>query len=434
MGAVVVLALALLAPADAFARRYPVIETPDLATPASAAAPMGGPLATVASIPYQGGPVLHHNRTHVIFWQPDGSGLTFDPGYEATVNQFFTDVAAMSHSTSVELGITGQYGDGGGPAAYDSSYAGSVVDTDPLPANQCVEPILTGPGWGVCLTDQQLQNEIETVVATDNLPSTASDIYFLVTPRGFGDCADASSSSCALGGSANGYCGYHSATNSGLLYAVIPYNAVPGHCQSTNPRPNDSTADPALSTMSHEEAETVTDPLGDAWIDASGNEIADVCITNYGPALGGSGSTAWDENYDGHHYWLQELFSRIQDACEPRPQPDTASIAGPARGVAGAALALTGHGTQPGGSIASYSWFFGDGRSGRGRTVSHTYARAGIVTVTLRTTDSAGNWAVATKTVTVTPAPARDRSRKRHRRKRHKTGGRSGGSARRTSR
>ena len=76
------------------------------------------------------------------------------------------------------------------------------------------------------------------------------------------------SSSCALGGSATGYCGYHSETANGILYAVIPYNAVPGHCQSSNPRPNASTADPTISTISHEHNETVTDPDGNAWIDA----------------------------------------------------------------------------------------------------------------------------------------------------------------------
>ncbi len=32
-------------------------------------------------LPYNGGPVLHSNRTHPIFWEPAGSGLTFDPGY-----------------------------------------------------------------------------------------------------------------------------------------------------------------------------------------------------------------------------------------------------------------------------------------------------------------------------------------------------------------
>ena len=29
--------------------------------------------------------VLHSNRTHVIFWQPSGSGLAFDPGYAAAI-------------------------------------------------------------------------------------------------------------------------------------------------------------------------------------------------------------------------------------------------------------------------------------------------------------------------------------------------------------
>ena len=71
---------------------------------------------------------------------------------------------------------------------------------------------------------------------------------------------------------------------------MIPYNAVTGHCQSGNPRPNASTADPAISTISHEHNESVTDPLGNAWVDSSGDEIADLCITSYGPALGGTGA------------------------------------------------------------------------------------------------------------------------------------------------
>ena len=66
-----------------------------------------------------------------------------------------------------------------------------------------------------------------------------------------------------------GFCGYHTVSSSDTLYAVIPYNAVNGHCQSGNPRPNASTADPALSTISHELAETVTDPYGNAWSTAS---------------------------------------------------------------------------------------------------------------------------------------------------------------------
>src|SRR5205807_6872617 len=136
----------------------------------------------------------------------------------------------------------------------------------------------------------------------DHLPRTATDLYFLVTPDRFGDCIDQDSQSCALGGSGSGYCGYHSQTQTlNLLYAVIPYNAVSGHCQSSNPRPNRSAADPAISTISHEHNETVTDPQADGWTDGDGNEDGDLCITNFGPAIGGAGPTVWNEVIHGGH-------------------------------------------------------------------------------------------------------------------------------------
>ncbi len=56
--------------------------------------------------------------------------------------------------------------------------------------------------------------------------------------------------------------------------------------------------------------------------------------------------------------------------------------------------------------IVSYLWDFGDGASGSGKTVSHTYASTGVYTVTLTVQDAAGNNATTTVTVTVkTPPP-----------------------------
>jgi len=410
----VITALALLCVSAPAALSQTIVLDPDLATPAEAWSVLSAVGVTPATVPvgigpiggagisYQGGPVLNTNRTHLIFWQPSGSGLMFDPGYIALVEQFLGDVAAASHATSNEYGITGEYYDLNGPAAYASTYDGAVLDTDPLPPNGCTEPALTAaPGWTTCLTDAQLQAELLHVISTHHLPHGHTNIFFLVTPDGFGSCTDSSSASCALGGSDNGYCGYHSATASGIIYAVIPYNAVPGHCQSTNPRPNGATADPALSAISHEQAESITDPLGTGWINSQGEEIADVCIANYGRALGGTGATRWDETINGHHYWLQELFSRFQGACEPRPQPDSASIRGPSRARTGSVLHFTARASQPGGSIIAYDWSFGDGHRGRGRHVHHAFRRAGIYLVTLRATDSSGNWAYAIRRVRV---------------------------------
>ncbi|HEY2436920.1 MAG TPA: hypothetical protein VGH93_07040, partial [Solirubrobacteraceae bacterium] len=143
-----------------------------------------GPLAHAANLPYGGGPVLHSNRTHLIFWQPSGSGLTFDSGYEALIEKFLRRVASDSHKTANVYGLSGQYSDAQGQAAYASSYGGATLAGDRLPSNGCVEPPVTGPGWSVCLTDRQLQAEIEHVVHVDRLPTGPGDVYFLVTPKG----------------------------------------------------------------------------------------------------------------------------------------------------------------------------------------------------------------------------------------------------------
>lgn len=367
-----------------------------------------------AALDYQGGPVLHSNRTHLIFWQPSGSGMTFDAGYEALIQRFLQQVAADSHKPTNVYALSGQYADGSGPATYASSYGGAVVATDPLPLSQCVEPPTGPPGWLSCLTDAQLQQEIEQVVAADGLPRADNDVYFLLLPNGLGNCIDSSSTSCALGGGANGYCGYHSQTGSGLLYAVIPYNAVSGHCQSSNPRPNGSTADPTISTISHEHNEVVTDPQTyNSWIDANGDENGDLCITNFGPTLGGSGNGSWNEVIGGGHYYLQEEWSNEDDSCQPRDEADPVSISPTARVRAGKPLSLTGHGSDPDGRIVSWSWSFGDGGTSHRQSTKHTYRRAGTYRVVLKLTDSAGLWTTATRTVKVLPAAARE-PRRRH--------------------
>jgi hypothetical protein len=338
----------------------------------------------------------------VIFWQPAGSGLTFDPGYESLVVTFLRNVAAASRSASNVYGLTGQYRDPSGPAAYVSNYAGAVTATDRLPPNECQEPP-TGPGWQVCLTDLQLQHEIEHVVRANHLPTRPHDVFFLITPNGLGDCSDSNSTSCALGGDQNGYCGYHSETNDNLvLYAVIPYNAVSGHCQSDNPRPNNSTADPALSTISHEHSEMITDPLGDAWIDQnSGNENGDLCLSSFGPAIGGSGSAAWNEAINGGHYYLQEEWSNADQGCAPRARSDSLSFLASTPTSKAWWLVFLARARAGEGSIVNYRWFFGDGARRSGRVVNHGYRRPGRYRVILRTTDSWGNWTFYARTVRV---------------------------------
>ncbi len=401
LAAAATLALTLFAGLPASARTNKHFAGIERDVPTGTQVQLQGRVASIrhANLPYGGGPVLHANRTHVIFWAPAGSGLAFDPGYQPLIETFLTDVAADSHRTTNVYGLSGQYSDGSGPAAYDSNYGGAVTATDPLPANGCTEPPVTGPGWNVCLTDSQLETEIERVIATDHLPTDNRDVYFLVMPDGLGSCTDAGSSSCALGGSVSGYCGYHSQTPDGITYAVIPYNAVPDHCQSNNPRPNSSTADPAISTISHEHNEMVTDPAGNAWIDARGDEDGDLCLTSFGHSLGPPGATAWNETIHGGHFFLQEEWSNADSACEPRAMPDAISFASAPVQGRGRSVSFSAHGADPEGQLVSFAWFFGDGRAGFGRRVSHTFHIPGSYRVMLRSTDNWGNWAFAARMV-----------------------------------
>jgi len=64
---------------------------------------------------------------------------------------------------------------------------------------------------------------------------------------------------------------------------------------------------------------------------------------------------------------------------------------------------FTSTSSDPDGSIASYSWTFGDGGTSTLQNPSHTYAAGGNYTVTLRVTDNRGAQSTTTsKTVTVT--------------------------------
>jgi PKD repeat protein len=60
---------------------------------------------------------------------------------------------------------------------------------------------------------------------------------------------------------------------------------------------------------------------------------------------------------------------------------------------------------DPDGTIASYTWSFGDGNSGSGPSVAHTYAASGTYTVYLTVADNSGATGLTSKSVSVAAEP-----------------------------
>ena len=271
--------------------------------------------------------MLHQSTVHAIFWIP--SGYSVSANYESLIDGFFQNVADASGRSDNDYSVAAQYGDTSGPGAYNVSFGGSVVDTDPFPANGCTD----GP-LPVCLTDAQLQAEIDKVIAAHGWQAGLSNEFFIFTPPPVGSCFDAGGVFCAY----SYYCAYHGSFTSSLgngtvVYANEPYAAqpaAPGSCD-TGARPNGDDADPEINLISHEEIESITDPLLNAWYDDVGDEIGDKCVWAFGQPLGSTGGSESDYNEQigtGRYYLQQEWSNQTfdpstgeQGSCVQRDMP-----------------------------------------------------------------------------------------------------------------
>ncbi|MGI8867725.1 MAG: PKD domain-containing protein [Mycobacteriales bacterium] len=92
----------------------------------------------------------------------------------------------------------------------------------------------------------------------------------------------------------------------------------------------------------------------------------------------------------------------ITNIWQAANQPPTAAFTSSVNGMS---ASFDGSGSSdPDGTIASYTWDFGDGATATGVTPSHTYATAGSYNVRLTVTDNGGATAAVTHSITVTGA------------------------------
>ena len=269
---------------------------------------LGAPrLGLSTNLRYHNGPVEHTNTVYAIYWVP--SGYTTSANYRTLIDGFFTNVAAASGSTGNVYYSDTQYYDGSGNVQYNSHFAGSILDTNPLPASGC-----TDSGTRACLTDAQLQAEITRVRTANGWPANPTTEYFMFTAKGIGSCTDSSSSECSF----SYYCAYHSWIGSGstvTLYANMPYaDTNPSACDAES-HPNGDDADATINVTSHEHNETITDEQGNAWYDIQGAENGDKCAWKFGSSTGSTQYGAYNQTINGGHYELQQEWSNAHRGC-----------------------------------------------------------------------------------------------------------------------
>jgi len=257
---------------------------------------------------YNGGPIMATNTAYAIYWIP--SGYSVSSGYTSLIDRFLGDVAADSGKTSNVYWSDTQYYQGSGtsktPVRYSSTFAGSVIDSNALPASGCTDTYTS-----VCLSDAQLQAELKRVMAAHGWTGGPTKLYFLFTAKGIGSCAG---TDCSF----SSYCAYHSWIGSGstaTMYANQPYaDTVPSACDAQS-HPNGDDADATINVASHEHNEAITDPQGSAWYDLTGYENGDKCAWDFGTAIGSSASGAYNQLIGGHPYELQQEWSNARSGC-----------------------------------------------------------------------------------------------------------------------
>ncbi len=238
---------------------------------------------------YGGGPVMTGTmHTYAIFWEPNGN---VDAHYNSLIQRYFGDIGG-----SPLYKIAGQYKQANGAYASNSVHAASWVDSRPYPHQTVL--------------DGDIKSEVRHAQHVNGWHSSLHNMFFVFTGRHVNVCTDSSHSQCT----SNGFCAYHSAFNDNTtVYAAIPYIAS-FRCDPYG-GPNHDDVDKTITGVSHEQMEAATDPLGNAWLDSQGNEVADKCEQYYGQPNAQGADVIWH----GDPYRVQEEWDNHSSSCRLTP-------------------------------------------------------------------------------------------------------------------
>jgi PKD repeat protein len=366
---------------------------------------------------YNGGPVMPSNTDYMVLWSPAGLSA-YPAGFVSGLKTFFKALAHDSGGHQNVDSVSAQYKDlTGAFARYQTTFGGALVDTHPYPPTQCpaAAPVTA------CLTDPQIQTELERLVASRGLKTDLSHEYFLLTPPHVETCfSNDPNASPAFGGCSAGeprnlafFCAYHQNTSLSpmLIYANDPFDATNPLCQDGN-NPNGIADGQINGGLSHEQNESVTDPIpNDAWTNGAGanqgQEVGDQCVGMMGTPLGTHNGAKYNQVIDGHFYWFQEEWSNQTHSCLQRLTPAKARPHATFTVTAGSGLTLNfdATGSSAPGGVAEYVWQFNDAFGAqtveqKAPRISHTFPSAGAysvgLTIMAKDGTSTGNGGIVT--------------------------------------
>ena len=239
------------------------------------------------AIPYKGGPVLHAPRAVHIYW-----GAWWN-GAEGKKERAVLDAFARKVGDSDWYQITAEYADAhGAPGAPE--LGASVVADDSEP--------------GEAVTDRGVRKFVLAELAAGAVDWGNEAMYVVFTPPH-------TVVSTPWGKTCDALCGYHykfAGTVAGrtrdVKYLLIPHGDCNDGCSSPGVHANGAALDQMTVTLSHELAETVTDPDINAWTGPRGDpEIADLCEGGF------------VADWDGQRFAVQDLWSNGALTCVEAP-------------------------------------------------------------------------------------------------------------------
>lgn len=243
--------------------------------------------ARTNNLTYHNGPTMRTtSTTYSIFWVPTGSYVSST--YTSLINRYFGDIGGSGLYNN-----NTQYYDSTGNIVNNSTLGGTWTDTSSYPSSS--------------ISDAQVQSEVSKAMTANGWTGGLNHLFFVFTAKGENICYG---SSCSF----TTFCAYHSNFGSNTLYAAMPYTGTNLSACGVSTTPNgDIDADSTINVTSHEHMEAVTDPLGSAWYDRSGNEIGDKCAWNFGSVTldGGLANVQWNS----HYYIVQQEWDNKASGC-----------------------------------------------------------------------------------------------------------------------